>query len=386
MRRSARFAYSVMLLAVTATALVIALRTSRADASQVPAATATRQERLKERDKFEKQAKDLHKGSAEAIQAALAVLAIEREVLGETSDDAISTINWIADLHQEASEWADALKALSEVEAILSRKLGKDHWRELTHTGRSTRFRLWLGSMTEGAANTLQADRLYTQGGRLMSQGSPRAHQSPATRDGDSQGVAGRGTPGLRDVSEQPGIRVTSTRSGGRGAREFQARAGEAKGAVFPVASRPGDDPDRPGDMVYTSRRLRAGDTLFRAGLATNESLYPREKFPQGHFRVAQSLTNLAYALRRQGPTEVVRRYLERATAMNEALYPEARFPKGHPDLATSLNDLGNLLGDQGDFVGAGGRISSGRWRCGECSIPGRRSPRRPSRTGDCPG
>ncbi|MGP0068103.1 MAG: CHAT domain-containing tetratricopeptide repeat protein [Isosphaeraceae bacterium] len=356
MRRSARFAYSVMLLAVTATALVIALRTSRADASQVPAATATRQERLKERDKFEKQAKDLRaKGKrAEAIQAALAVLAIEREVLGETSDDAISTINWIADLHQEASEWADALKALSEVEAILSRKLGKDHWRAIDAHWAIDKVSTVARLDDRGRRKLAEADRLYTQGGRLMSQGRS-ADALKALRQGMAirKELQGEGHPDYAMCLNNLAYVLQALDQEDEALANFKL-ALEKRKALYP-RSHPdlattltdlGTWYTRHGDYVQAIR-------YFEQALATNESLYPREKFPQGHFRVAQSLTNLAYALRRQGPTEEVRRYLERATAMNEALYPEARFPKGHPDLATSLNDLGNLLGDQGDFVGA---------------------------------
>src|SRR5262245_24707541 len=40
-----------------------------------------------------------------------------------------------------------------------------------------------------------------------------------------------------------------------------------------------------------------------------------------------------------------------------ELLYPKERYPQGHPDLANSLDNLGVLLRDQGDYGGARGYL-----------------------------
>ena len=56
---------------------------------------------------------------------------------------------------------------------------------------------------------------------------------------------------------------------------------------------------------------------------------------------------------------------------MWESLYPKERYPQGHPSLATSLSSLGVVLQAQGAYGEAGG-ISSGRWRCARPSFPRR--------------
>jgi hypothetical protein len=75
-----------------------------------PPLTAQQQERLKERDQHALQAAQLRSQGKlpEAIQAAEAMLAIEREVLGEASEDAIGSLELLARLHQDREDWAAA--------------------------------------------------------------------------------------------------------------------------------------------------------------------------------------------------------------------------------------------------------------------------------------
>jgi tetratricopeptide (TPR) repeat protein len=85
--------------------------------------------RLKERDKFEQQANALgaQGKTAEAIRAAEAMLAIECEVLGRTSDDAVRSIKLLAQLNADREDWTAARKAWTEVLAMWTRKLGKNN-------------------------------------------------------------------------------------------------------------------------------------------------------------------------------------------------------------------------------------------------------------------
>ena len=65
--------------------------------------------------------------TAQAIRAAESMLAIEREVLGKTSDDAIRSVKLLAQLHEESEDWAAARQAWTEVLTVWSQKLGKEH-------------------------------------------------------------------------------------------------------------------------------------------------------------------------------------------------------------------------------------------------------------------
>ena len=110
------------------------------------------------------------------------------------------------------------------------------------------------------------------------------------------------------------------------------------------------------------------------------QALYPKERYPQGHPDLANSLNNLG-TCSRQGAYGEARGYLRAALAMDQALYPKERYPQGHPDLAESLNNLGCLLAAQGPLR-RGQALPPARR--GHAAGPGRRScwppPPRPRR------
>jgi Tetratricopeptide repeat len=108
-----------------------ALGQAPAAARPSPRLTAEQQERLKERDRLAQEAGRLktHGKLLEAVRAAEAMLAIEREVLGETSEDAIGSLEVLARLHRDREDWAAAKKAGSEVLDLREKALGRDHWK-----------------------------------------------------------------------------------------------------------------------------------------------------------------------------------------------------------------------------------------------------------------
>jgi CHAT domain-containing protein len=87
--------------------------------------------------------------------------------------------------------------------------------------------------------------------------------------------------------------------------------------------------------------------------LAMRQSLYPKDQYPRGHADLAQSLHNWGFLLQEQGSYVEARRYYERALEMRQSLYPKDQYPQGHPDLAASLSNLSDLLAAQGSYVEA---------------------------------
>ncbi len=85
------------------------------------------------------------------------------------------------------------------------------------------------------------------------------------------------------------------------------------------------------------------------------QTLYPKERYPQGHPRLARGLHNLGSLLQAQGNYVEARVYLQRALEMFQTLYPKERYPQGHPELAAGLNSMGRLLLDQGNYGEARG-------------------------------
>ncbi|MCI0461311.1 MAG: CHAT domain-containing protein, partial [Gemmataceae bacterium] len=90
-----------------------------------------------------------------------------------------------------------------------------------------------------------------------------------------------------------------------------------------------------------------------RDALSMYEQLYPRDKYPQGHPDLAQSLDNLGSLLQEQGEYATAEGYYRDALSMCQQLYPKARYPQGHPSLARSLTSLGGVLWAQGEYVRA---------------------------------
>jgi tetratricopeptide (TPR) repeat protein len=113
---------------VVAAALFGPTLTAWAYPPQAPVLSDAQKNRLKERDKLIRQAlafRDRGK-TAEAIRGAESVLAIEREVLGESSGAAIGTMRMLAQWNEDREDWTAAAKARSEILAIVTRKFGKD--------------------------------------------------------------------------------------------------------------------------------------------------------------------------------------------------------------------------------------------------------------------
>jgi tetratricopeptide (TPR) repeat protein/CHAT domain-containing protein len=137
--------------------------------------------------------------------------------------------------------------------------------------------------------------------------------------------------------------------------------------AVCPVRAA-GDPPKEPGPeerarlekqakelndrahALYGQGRYPEATKLLREALEIRRQLYPKERYPQGHPLLAQSLSNLGMLLQEQGEYGQALDYDQQALRMHQQLYPPERYPQGHPDLSQSLNNLGSLLGEQGDY------------------------------------
>jgi len=101
------------------------------------------------------------------------------------------------------------------------------------------------------------------------------------------------------------------------------------------------------GDLVKAVAKTRESLNIL-------EKLYPKDRYPQGHPELANSLNNMGFLLEGQGSYGEARVYYERALAMYQSLYPKDRYPQGHPDLAGGLNNMGIMLLGHGSYGEAG--------------------------------
>jgi len=119
-----------------------------------------------------------------------------------------------------------------------------------------------------------------------------------------------------------------------------------------------------------------AGTKVAEEALELRRLLYPREKCPQGHPNLAQSLHNLAALLDAQGQYAKAEPVYREALTMRQALYPKDKYPRGHLDLASTLNNLGNCR----ERTPRRSRSAAMPWRCIALCIP-RMSIRRDTRS-----
>ena len=230
-----------------------------------------------------------------------------------------------------------------------------------------------------------------------------------------------QGHPDLADALNAMGFLLQAQGSyGERGV--LRASAGDApvavpEGALPAGPPRPGHQPEQPGLPAPGQGSYGEARGYYERALAMHQSLYPKERYPQGHPDLARSLNNLGSLLQAQGSYGEARAVLRasagdvpvalpqgplpagpprpghqpeqsghllraqgsygearRTTSVRwrcaQLLYPKDRYPQGHPDLASSLNNLGDLLQAQGSYGRGAGLLSSERWRCASRSTP----------------
>jgi CHAT domain-containing protein len=119
-----------------ATALLVSGSGARADdppgtvAVRYPGLSAAQIDRLKQRDPHERRAREFFRAGklAEAAKEAEAMMAIEREVLGDRHRDVAGSLELLARLYSRMGQWAAALKAARNLVEVKTALLGAEHW------------------------------------------------------------------------------------------------------------------------------------------------------------------------------------------------------------------------------------------------------------------
>jgi len=98
------------------------------------------------------------------------------------------------------------------------------------------------------------------------------------------------------------------------------------------------------GDKLFHQAQLATATDQLQKALALRQRVYSRDKYPDGHPALAQSLNWLGIVLQAQGEYGKAEPFYRQGLDMYQALYPKAHYPDGHPNLASSLGNLGGLL------------------------------------------
>jgi CHAT domain-containing protein len=113
----------------------------------------------------------------------------------------------------------------------------------------------------------------------------------------------------------------------------------------------------RTHDNLSSQLRARgdypAAEKHVREAVAILRKLYPPDRHPEGHTRLALCLNRWGLLRHEQGDIPGGETHLREAVAMFRKLYPTARYRNGHPYLAASLMNLAMVLRDREEYTEA---------------------------------
>ena len=132
-----------------------------------------RAEKLKERDRLWTEAQKLRgEGKlAAAIESGRKMLAIERAVLAEGSKDLIISLNWLANVAEQAEEWQAAEPLRVEALAWCTKHRGAEHWQTIDARLALDHARKLPSLPAAGRARLVEAKRFNTEVAQLYGEG-----------------------------------------------------------------------------------------------------------------------------------------------------------------------------------------------------------------------
>ncbi len=171
-----RTLHSLGLLPPLCLALVCVAEENAGGTPGPPALSAEQQLRLKERDRLEKEAKKL--GSEGRLESAIRVLeekvAIERQILGETSDAVAGSLELIESFQEQRNDWNAAIATRREILSLREKKFGSENWRTVDARTELAITEQLAKMGAEDRARIAEAEKLDREGVSLIGSGRLR--------------------------------------------------------------------------------------------------------------------------------------------------------------------------------------------------------------------
>jgi CHAT domain-containing protein/tetratricopeptide (TPR) repeat protein len=377
-----------------ATALLVSGSGAPADdppgtvAERYPGLSAVQIDRLKRRDPHQRRAEELFRAGklAEAAKEAEAMLAIEREVLGNRHRDVAGSLEMLAHLYAERDRWAAAHKAAADLVEVQTALLGAGRWEVVG----ARAWRDHLERMSKLEADQLrrlgEAERMRARFNRLF-----RAERyEEATALARSQMVTCRQILGRQNQAYLQCLielgRALQAQQNNIGAVPWLEEAVEVSRGLYGERSpRHAAALGRLSDALYLVGDLGRSQALLERGLGIwrelgltwtaafvsaleelakilGETGHPEKARPlaaealelvrrtvgEKDVRYADELALLGEISLQQKDLDGARRLFEREKALLQQLVGEK-----HPKFAYCLNYLGRVLQDEGDLDGA---------------------------------
>jgi tetratricopeptide (TPR) repeat protein len=353
-----------------------------------PGSSEDQKERIKERDRLGQRAEARRAEGRldEAVEAAEGKLAIERQVWGAASEEALDSLDLIAALNELRDRWPASIAARREILALRRGTLGDGHWKAVDARWSLDRAETLARLGPDARRRIAEADRIdqvmvtrYAAG--RYAEAEAMAREVAATR-GD---VLGREHPDYAESLNNLGS-VLLYASDSAGARPLLERALAIRrrtlGLRHPLTaltlSNLGLLLKNQGDLaaarpIYEEalevRRVTLGedDPMYAVSLLNLAMLHHAEGNPAaarpllekafGVFKgrlgesdphTVATMNDLAVVLDELGDRGEATRLIERVLSLIEG-----RYGRTHPDYAMSLSNLAVMRYDAGDAAGA---------------------------------
>jgi tetratricopeptide (TPR) repeat protein len=170
---------------VSGALLVLCVLTFAAQAAAPPAELTREQKaKLAQRDRLEQSLPDLvrKRHYDKAVEAAERIVALEKEVLGETDARVVASLQRLARGREALDQYVKAIRLRQEVVRLQEKRLGKDHWQTTDARLALESSRRRAGMSPEEHAALLQAQADNERAAQLYKQGKFREAVQVAAR------------------------------------------------------------------------------------------------------------------------------------------------------------------------------------------------------------
>lgn len=319
---------------------------SAAEPPQPPALTAAQKERLKERDRLEREVfrLDGQGKRVEAIAAAEKLLAIEREVLGNFHSDVAGSLIFLAEAHESGEDFAAARKARAEVLEIVTKLRGAGHWRvtdarlALEHVERlakmdaAQRRRLAELEQLRRRVNALGRQGKYSEAVELCLQVAEGYRRALGEKHP-------KYTVCLNDLAvyyDYKGDYAKAEALYRQAVEGYRQVLGEKHPEYVTCLS-------NLAQLFYNQGNYDKAELLYRQAVEGY-----RQALGEGHAKYASALSNLALLYKSKGDYAKAEPLYHRAVAIKKAALGEQ-----HSEYAAVLNNLAGLYEAVGDYARA---------------------------------
>lgn len=280
------------------------VKTTLAAATVAQLTPAQKQERLKERDRYRGEAKQLFLAGKLrlAIAPAEKSLAIEQEVLGNDHPDTIGSLQNLARMRQESGDFALAHALFEEALEGKTRALGKDHWQVTDARLDLTEADIWARLKPEERDGIVRSFSSLNEAGQLVTKGDVKSAVSQT----------------------KEAIELQTRLLGPKHRTVVQSNLWLAR--IFAAA-----------------RQYRAAEPVFTRVLEINKEILG-EKHPD----YVASITNLANDCGNMGDYAKAEKLFRQALPIEKEVLGEQ-----HPNYLTTVNNFASLYSAMGEYAKA---------------------------------